>query len=350
MRLPQANNFVVGSILRQASLTDESTLNIITFCTHERYEQSLAKTGHNFYALKSGKTWNSNYGVQPENYHQVSKLLEHIDYDLVLCQDSGRYPEARQVADMYNLPLVLLTHTLPDVRYDINNQTKIMQSLEADHFVFISQYSVQQWDMERRDDVSVIRHGIDFDFWNEYQVAVEDRLAGTVISVANHFPDRDWCLGWELWCDIVGFDNQSGSLPKGVTLVGDNQPLSQSASPHVLRKKYNESVVFLNTSLHSPVPMSLLEAMACGCIPVSTETCMIPEVITEGVDGFMSNDPDTLKTLVDRLKNDPDYAATYGNNAKQTIREHYNLDRFTKEWNELFQKVIKKYESLLFPN
>lgn len=350
MRLPQANNFVVGSILRRASIDEETTLNIITFCTHERYEQSLSKTGHNFYSLKSGKLWNSDYGSQPSNYHQVSRLAEHVDYDLVLCQDGGRYNEARQIASMYNIPLIFLTHTLPDVRQNTEAQKASMQNLDVDHFVFISKYSIPSWGMERRDDVSVIKHGIDFDFWNEYSVDIMDRPSGSVISVANHFPDRDWCLGWNLWCDVVGFDQKSAELPEGVTLVGDNPPLSKSASPHVLRKKYNQSIVFLNTSLHSPIPMSLLEAMACGCVPVSTETCMIPDLITEGYDGFTSNDPETLRTLVDRLKNDPDYAAMYGSNAKETIREHYNLDRFTKEWNELFYKVIKNYESLLFPN
>ena len=32
-------------------------LNILTLATHERYEENLCKTGHNFYSLKYGKEW-----------------------------------------------------------------------------------------------------------------------------------------------------------------------------------------------------------------------------------------------------------------------------------------------------
>ncbi len=43
----RANQRSVRSILRSANTPKK--LNILTCATHERYEQNLYKTGHNFY-------------------------------------------------------------------------------------------------------------------------------------------------------------------------------------------------------------------------------------------------------------------------------------------------------------
>jgi glycosyltransferase involved in cell wall biosynthesis len=340
MKIPFATNFAINSILRRSQLEEGDPLNIITFCTHERYEQNLSKTGNNFYSLKHGKTWNSEYGVQPENYHQVSKLYEHIDYDLVLCQDLNRYPVAREIADKYNLPLVILTHVLPDIRYDVDRQREQLNSLEADSFVFISGYNLEQW---AKNDGWVIHHGLDLDFWDDCDAKKESK----VLSVANLFPERDWCLGWDLWCDTVGFNRETGEAEIPLELVGNNTPYSKAASSiQALRKKYHEASIYFNSSIHSPVPMSLMEAMACGCAIVSTETCMIPELIEDGVNGYLSNDPETLRFRLDELIKNPDKAKEMGEAARKTI-EGFSLERFTKDWNQHFYKVVSEYESIL---
>jgi len=339
MKTPVATNFAISSILKRANLEEGDPLNIITFCTHERYEQNLSKTGHNFYSLKQGKTWNSDYGVQPNNYHQVSRLYEHINYDLVLCQDMGRYEMARTLANNYNLPLILLTHTLPDVRYNVDRQRAQMNSLDVDEFVFISAFNGNQWGLTR--DFSVVHHGMDLEFWGD----CETTRGNSIISVANLFPERDWCLGWNLWKNIVGFEEGSTDYP--VELVGNNPPYSKAASSiQSLRKKYHENSIFLNTSIHSPVPMSLMEAMACGCAIVSTETCMIPDIVEHGVSGFLSNDPDTLRASIETLLDNPEKAKEMGDNAKKAI-QGFSLDHFTTDWNKLFYKVINNYESNL---
>ena len=340
MKTPVATNFAIASILKRANLDESDPLNIITFCTHERYEQNLSKIGHNFYSLKQGKTWNSDYGVQPNNYHQVSHLYEHIDYDLVLCQDMGRYETARMLADNYNLPLVLLTHTLPDVRYNVDRQRAQVNSLDTDESVFISEFSRDAWGA--KEGSSIIHHGLDLDFWGD----CDTTRGNSIISVANLFPERDWCLGWNFWKDVVGLKGEATRYP--VELVGNNPPYSKAASSiQSLRKKYHENSIFLNTSIHSPVPMSLMEAMACGCAIVSTETCMIPEIVEDGVSGILSNDADTLEAAVRDLLNNPEKAKEMGDNAKKAI-QRFSLDRFTTDWNKLFYKVIKNYESNLY--
>ena len=49
-------------------------LNILTLATHERYEENLCKTGHNFYSLKYGKEWDTTYSQVPQNYHIINQI------------------------------------------------------------------------------------------------------------------------------------------------------------------------------------------------------------------------------------------------------------------------------------
>ena len=85
-----------------------------------------------------------------------------------------------------------------------------------------------------------------------------------------------------------------------------------------------------------------MEAMACGCAIVSTETCMIPEIIDHGKNGFMSNDEQELKRYIKMLLEDDDLRQSMGTEARKTIVESHNLDRFTNEWNILFNKAIEE--------
>ena len=109
--------------------------------------------------------------------------------------------------------------------------------------------------------------------------------------------------------------------------------------PEGLVREYQKSLIFLNTSTISPVPTSLLEAMACGCAVVTTATCMIPEIIEDGVNGYISNDEDQLQSSIQNLLNNPGLAKELGENARQTIIEKFNEDSFVGNWNNIFNRA-----------
>ena len=328
----------VASITKAATRKFSEPLNNLTFPTHERYETSLAKTGHNFYAYRADgiKDWNITHAPGPDNSHLLNKSLGEnqipldLDFDLVLSQNKfGQFQVAYPLSQSLHLPLVSLEHTLP-VPYwsdDVKEQTRNMR---GDVNVFISNYSIKDWGWDARNDTTVITHGVDSDLFKPGNLERENQI----LSVVNDWINRDWCCGFSLWQNIIE------GLPFHV--VGDTPGLSEVAkSTKELVQKYQSNRIFLNTSTISPVPTALLEAMSCGCAVVTTATCMIPEIIENGVNGFISNDETELKQYLVDLLNDEDLAKKLGNEARKTIVENFSQEKFVLRWDSLFHKAAK---------
>lgn len=322
---------VMSSILRASTRKPDEKLNILTFPTHERYETGLAKTEHNFYAYRAEgiKDWNETYAPLPENYTLLNpdmanaQLPTHIDFDLVLSQNKfGQFQKALELSSMLHLPLVSLEHTLPVPEWDENIMNTV-QNMRGDVNIFISAFSIDEWGWEDKNDTAVITHGIDTSLFCLADIEKDD----DILSVVNDWINRDWCCGFSIWQKVIE------GLPHKV--VGDTPGLSQpAASTEELVAAYQNSKIFLNTSTISPVPTALMEAMSCGCAVVSTDTCMIPEVIEHGVNGFITNDENEMKQHLVDLLNDDAMCEEIGINARKTIVENYSMDRFVSNWDK----------------
>lgn len=325
---------LLGTIMRGATRKKGEPLNILTFPTHERYETGLAKTGHNFFAYrgKGIKDWDTTYAPLPANYTLLppeKELPIDIDIDIVLSQNKfGQFPIANYFAKRYHAPLISLEHTLPFKGWSKEQVNELCQ-MRGDANVFISEYSIKQWGYNPFESV-VIHHGVDTEVFKPKGFARKQQL----LSVVNDWINRDWCCGFKIWKEITK------DLP--VQPVGKTPGLSQPAKDvNELVEFYNTSQVFLNTSLISPVPTALLEAMSCGCAIVTTATCMIPEIIINGVNGFASNNPAELKDFCKTLLDNPKLADKLGKAARKTIEQKFSMDKFVKEWDGLFTYIAE---------
>ena len=326
----------VSSITRSATRLDNEPLNILTFPTHERYETGLCKTGHNFYAYRGEgiKDWNSDYAELPDNYCLLDPDLGakqiplFLDFDLVLSQNKfGQFQVAEKMASMLHLPLVSLEHTLPMPEWDLSTREALKQ-MRGHINLFISGYSIGEWGWDKKDDTFVIHHGVDTNLFKPSDIERENHI----LSVVNDWINRDWCCGFYSWQRITT------NLPTKV--VGDTPSLSEPASSiEELVKDYASSRIFLNTSTISPVPTSLLEAMACECAIVSTATCMIPEIIEHGVNGFISNNEHELREHLVTLLNDEDLSTKMGKRARQTVLEKFSEKKFVETWKGVLNRA-----------
>ena len=108
-----------------------------------------------------------------------------------------------------------------------------------------------------------------------------------------------------------------------------------------LPEYYNRYLIYVLCSRYEGNPKTLLEAMSCGCAVVSTSNCMIPEVIVHGVNGFMTNDESEMRGFLELLMRDEELAFQMGQKARETIVRDFSVDRFTSEWNDIFNEVVQ---------
>ena len=73
---------------------------------------------------------------------------------------------------------------------------------------------------------------------------------------------------------------------------------------------------------------SLLEAMACGCAVVGSDTAPVREVIRHGHNGLLVNffSPNDLAAAVAEVLTDRDRAVAFGAAARDTVERTYDLD------------------------
>ena len=323
----------VLDIVKQINPVKRDKYNILTFATHERYETQLAKTGHNFYAFHGDnlKRWDKKYARLPDNYYAMptNALYQGIEYDFILSQSKfGQYQMATVLNQHLNIPIVSLEHTLPTTNLQ-DEWVQEIRTMVGDVNVFISEFSRDAWGVHS-DNLEVVHHSVDSELF-----APRDLERGDyVLSVVNDFANRDYCCNYEGWKRVTD------GTPK--RLVGNNPGLSDPApSTDELVNEYNKCAVFLNTSTYSPIPTSLLEAMSCGTPVVSTATCMIPDIIENGVNGFISNDEKVLREKIDLLLQNPDICKEMGEKARETILDKFSETNFLNNWNRIFDKVYE---------
>lgn len=322
------------SILNKAFGKKEK-YNILTFDTHERYQTQLAKTGHNFYSFRyqNCKVWNETYAKIPDNYYILPDFTipNGIDFDFILSQSKfGQFQVAKQIQSVFKIPIVSLEHTLPILNWPAQ-QLDMFRQMNGDINVFISEYSCREWQMNGQ----IIHHSVDTETFKPLpNEGIRSPKKIHVLSVVNDYVNRDYC------CNFKGWQRITNGIK--TRLVGDTPGLSKAAaSIEELVSEYQDAAVFLNTSTVSPVPTSLLEAMACGSAVVSTATCMIPEIIKNGVNGFISNDESELRNYIEKLLSNNELREELGRNARKTILDRFSEENFIDKWNKVFDKAYE---------
>lgn len=330
----------VSAILNGINRPKSAPLNILTIPTHERYEENLAKTGHNFFALSGDgpggklKTWTPDYAKVPDNYTILppNKIPEDVTFDLVLSQYRFlHWDMLAPLANQFQIPIVAIEHILLHPNTAASMSARALQ-LRAKRNVFISNYNTRVWGYLPTDpDVAVINHGVNTKQFKNLNLERET----PVLCVVNELKQRGWAVGEDIFTAIAQ------ALPGQIKLVGKNPGMSEPITNlDKLTKEYNTAKVFLNTSTFSPIPTVLLEAMACECPIVSTSTCMTPDVIKHGYNGLLYTSLGEALENIKLLQNDKDMAAELGKNARKTILEQFNMEQFTKSWNKVFWEAV----------
>jgi len=139
---------------------------------------------------------------------------------------------------------------------------------------------------------------------------------------------------------VVGPDENPG-LPEWVEFIGylsRNNPAARAK----LVELYRNASVFCFPSVREAFGVALVEAMYAGLPSVASDINAIPEILDDGVTGFLvaPNDPEALGNQLLRLMRDPALAAQMGEQARIRAVSRFSWAATADRFEEAFDRAV----------
>lgn len=198
----------------------------------------------------------------------------------------------------------------------------------------------------------VIPNGLDVGYWAPADPPA--RLPATLVAVANFRPVKRVSLlveaaavlairrGRGVRVVVVGDGQLRGALESQIQAlgVGDMVTLVGAQQRDRVRALQRTATVSLLTSRSEGMPVSLLEAMACGCPVVGTDVPGIRDLVEHGRTGLLADSAaEAIASACQRLLDDPALAARLGAAARETMVERHSIDRMASDHVSLYRMV-----------
>lgn len=109
-------------------------------------------------------------------------------------------------------------------------------------------------------------------------------------------------------------------------------------------KWWRQATVGVLTSENEGMPVSLMEAAACGVPVAATAVGGVPELIEDGATGVLvpSNDAGALAAALQRLLDEPDLRARLGTAARQRAEEKFSVHRQVDQLLALWSEILAR--------
>lgn len=102
---------------------------------------------------------------------------------------------------------------------------------------------------------------------------------------------------------------------------------------------YQSLDVYVNTSIHEGIPLSVLEAMGCKKTVVAPDVGGIPEIISNGRNGFLvqNHDSEQYKEVCLSLLHDAELRENIGDNAYNSVLDKFSVSKMAGAYTELYR-------------
>lgn len=132
----------------------------------------------------------------------------------------------------------------------------------------------------------------------------------------------------------------SGLRDRGALSSPRAVPLGALGSEEV-RSAYRRADAFLFPTRLEGLPLTVLEAMACGTPIVGSDRSSMPEAVEDGREGFLRPpEPEALSAAVRTLAADPDLRETMGRAARERAASEFTLGRMAHDYLDLLERIV----------
>lgn len=266
------------------------------------------------------KEWNSENFDKPKNVFILNEQqLNDPDekfFDAILVMSYNDYETIKK----YDKPIIfyhLYNFRMDLHKYIYNNKNVIPLFLFNSTRLSCGLYEGKS---------KTIMHGIDTKFWDGY-TGEKNRI----VFSKNGIKDRDENR-FNIYKNITnGMENY---------ILGSGNGCDKNLKKQELRDFYKESRVYFNLELpHTCFDTSCIQAMMTGMPIVSTDMESSGQFIRNGIEGFISNDPNYLRKKLNDLLNDKAMAIELGKNARKMATMFFDKKIFNNEWNDFLDNL-----------
>lgn len=316
-------------------------LKILIWHIHGSYLNALARVEHDWYLPVKpdkpegygGRGWTFDW---PAWVHEVpSDEVRDLPLDLVIYQTPRNLFEDRYEIlspKQRGLPAIYLEHNTP--KPDAVHTTHPVLGAGFEQalpllLVQVTHFNRLMWDTGDL-PVKVIEHSVAIDPAAQYRGSLP-----CGVFIANGVQHRPRISGYDLFLqareqlplDAIGLETEEfGGL-------GD-VPYRQ-LHQHIADYRF----VF-SPMRYTSLPLAVIEAMTIGAPVVALATTELPNVIQNGVNGYVSCDFEYLIDRMHFLLENPEEAKRLGDNARQTAETRFSIERFSRDWNAAFAQVL----------
>ncbi len=174
----------------------------------------------------------------------------------------------------------------------------------------------------------------------------------TVGSAGRLFPVKDFALMVDIANLVVAQTDEvdfaiAGDGPERSVLEKKISEYGQQARFRLLGHQedmdafYNSLDVYINTSVHEGIPMSVLEAMSHGLPVVVPKVGGLPEIVEEGVSGYLvdSRNPVVFADRILKLLN-PKHRYAMASAAQKRVEGSFSREAMAQQYYQLYRELL----------
>ena len=154
-------------------------------------------------------------------------------------------------------------------------------------------------------------------------------------------------LGVNYICHILGSGPDEEKLKKAIHNSGLQSCVSFQGQvlPQDVPQWLVAADIFLMPSRFEGFGLSLVEAMAAGCVPIATKLSGITDmIVADGVSGFLCpmGDAEAFAEKISGLARRPDQIRHMSAEARRRVQETFSLERLAAAYDALFTEILAR--------